>query len=100
LTEFFIWDRTGMDKSESRKKMIKEMLTKRNMKAYKERSTTGEPMQGLMADVFELDRCWMRGNVNNCWLFAAMGIAVQMVQWRAYRGGRSTWFIKSEVLGV
>jgi hypothetical protein len=92
--------RKGMDKSESRKKMIKEMLTKRNMKDYKERSTTVEPMQGLMADLFELDRCWMRGNANNRWLFAAMGIAVQIVQWKAYGEGRSTWFIKSEVLGM
>ena len=92
--------RRGMDKSTSRQKMIKEMLTKRNMKDYQERSTTVEPMQGLMADIFELDRCWMRGNTNNRWLFAAMGIAVQMVQWKAYQEGRSTWFIKSEVLGV
>lgn len=92
--------RKGMDKSESRKEMIKEMLTKRNMKDYKERSTTVEPMQGLMADIFELDRCWMRGNVNNRWVFAAMGIAVQMTQWKAYREGRSTWCIKSEVLGA
>ena len=92
--------RRGMDKSTSRQKMIKEMLTKRNMKDYQERSTTVEPMQGLMADIFELDRCWMRGNTNNRWLFAAMGIAVQMVQWKAYQEGRSTWFIKSEVRGV
>ena len=92
--------RRGMDKSTSRQKMIKEMLTKRNMKDYQERSTTVEPMQGLMADIFELDRCWMRGNTNNRWLFAAMGIAVQMIQWKAYQEGRSTWFIKSEVLGV
>jgi hypothetical protein len=92
--------RKGMDKSESRKKMIKEMLTKRNMKDYKERSVTVEPMQGLVADIFELDRCWMRGNVNNRWIFAAMGIAVQMAQFEAYKRHRSTWKVKREVLGV
>lgn len=92
--------RKGMDKSPSRKEMIKEMLTKRNKNDYKERSTTVEPMQGLVADIFELDRCWMRADVNNRWLFAAMGIAVQMAQWNAYREKRSTWEIKSDVLGI
>jgi hypothetical protein len=57
-------------------------------------------MQGLLADIFELDRCWMRGNTNNRWLFAAMGIAAQMAQFEAYKNNRSTWNIKREVLGV
>lgn len=92
--------RRGMNKSESRKKMINDMLTKQNKKDYKERSTTVEPMQGLMANIFELDRCWMRGDANNRWLFAAMGIAAQLAQWDAYQHKRSTWEIKSEVLGV
>lgn len=92
--------RKGMDKSPIRKKMIKGMLTKRNRKDYVKRSTTVEPMQGLMDDIFELERCWMRGNVNNRWLFAAMGIAVQMAQLHAYRCKQSTWNIKSLVLGV
>jgi hypothetical protein len=92
--------RKGMDKSPERKKMIKEMCTKRNMEDYKERSVTVEPMQGLVADIFELDRCWMRRDINNRWVFAAMGIAVQMAQWRAYREDRSTWDIKSEVVGI
>ena len=92
--------RRGMDKSESRKKMIRAMLTTQNKKDYKERSTTVEPMQGLLADIFELNRCWMRGDVDNRWVFAAMGIAVQMAQWNAYQHKRSTWEIKSEVLGV
>ena len=76
------------------------MCTKRNMEDYKERSVTVEPMQGLVADIFELDRCWMRRDINNRWVFAAMGIAVQMAQWRAYREDRSTWDIKSEVVGI
>lgn len=92
--------RKGMDKSESRKKMIRQMLTKKNIKDYKERSTTVEPMQGLIAEIFDLDRCWMRGDNNNRWIFAAMGIATQMAQWSAYKNQRSTWEIKSAVLGL
>ncbi len=92
--------RKGMDKSPIRKEMIKDMLTKRNRQDYKERSVTVEPMQGLMKDIFELERCWMRRDINNRWLFAAMGIAVQMAQLQAYRNKHSTWNIKSLVLGV
>jgi hypothetical protein len=92
--------RQGMDKSPSRKQMIREMLTEKNKQAYKERSTTVEPMQGLVADIFELNRCWMRGDVNNRWCFAAMGIAVQIAQWNAYKDNRSTWEVKSDVLGI
>lgn len=92
--------RKGMSKSPSRKEMIEEMLTEENVKEYKRRSITVEPMQGVIADLFELERCWMRGNVNNRWLFAAMGIAVQIAQLHAYREKRSVWRIKSEVLVV
>jgi len=92
--------RTGLDKSESRKHMIKERRTKKNKKDYQERSTTVEPMPGLMADIFALERCWRRGEANNRWLFAAMGIAVQMAQWAAWKHKRSTWHVKSDVLGV
>lgn len=87
-------------KSATRKQMIKEMWTKQNRKEFRKRSTTVEPMQALVKDIFELERCWMRGDDNNRWLFAAMGIAVQIAQWRAYREKRSTWDIKSDVLGV
>jgi len=92
--------RKGMDKTDSRQQMIKEMSAKQNQKDYLKRSTTVEPMQGLMDDIFDLDRCWMRGNDNNRWLFAAMGIAVQMAQLKAYKQKRSTWKIKTDVLGV
>lgn len=88
------------NQSIKRKKYIKNMLTKKNKIIYKHRSTTVEPMQGLVADIFELDKCWMRGNVNNRWLFAAMGIAVQMAQLQAYENKQSTWNIKSLVLGI
>ena len=32
-------------------------------------------------------------------VFAAMGVAVQMHQYRAWQASRSTWAIKQEVLG-
>jgi hypothetical protein len=49
-------------------------------------------------DIFALERCWMRGHRNNRWLFAAMGVAVQLHQARALKTHRSTWKIKQEVL--
>ncbi|MDD3486963.1 MAG: hypothetical protein PHF35_01120 [Candidatus Moranbacteria bacterium] len=72
--------RKNMNKSESRKRMIGEILTIRNINDYKECSVTIEPMQGLTKNIFELDNCWMRGNSSNRWVFAAMGIAMQMSQ--------------------
>jgi hypothetical protein len=56
-------------------------------------------MQGLVKDIFELDQCWMRGNQSNRWLFAAMGLTIQMHQLNAYKQKRSTWTIKEEALG-
>ena len=92
--------RKHKNRSESRKKYIKDMLTKQNLKDYKKRSTTVEPMQGLVSEIFDLERCWMRRDENNRWLFAAMGIAIQMAQWNAYKQKRSTWKIKDDVLGL
>ncbi len=80
--------------------MYKEIMIPKNKKIYKERSVTVEPMQGLIANIFELDRCWMRGNESMRWSFAAMGIAVQMAQLNAFKNSKSTWDIKNEVLGV
>lgn len=91
--------RKGMDKSAQRQCMIKVLKEKKNKRVYKQRGYTVEPMQGLVKDIFELERCWMRGNENNRWLFAAMGVVVQMHQYRAWEAGRSTWAIKQEVLG-
>jgi hypothetical protein len=56
-------------------------------------------MQGIVKDIFDLNRCWMRGNNINRWLFAAMGLTVQMHQLIAYRNKKSTWQIKEQVLG-
>ena len=92
--------RKGMAKSPARQQMIKEMRTKQHKRDDKKRSTTVEPMQGLVADIFDLDRCWMRGDRNNRWRFAAMGLAIQMAQWDAFKHNRSTWAVKSAVLGI
>jgi len=91
--------RKGADKSPTRQQMVKVLNQRKNKKVYKQRSYTVEPMQGLLKDIFELERCWMRGNANNRWLFAAMGVAVPIHQDRAWQEGRSPWAIKAEVLG-
>ncbi len=91
--------RQNMDKSENRKKMINTMQQPKFKQIYKERSYRVEPMQGIVKEIFDLDRCRMKGNENNRWLFAAMGRNIQMHQLNAYRENRSTWQIKDEVLG-
>jgi hypothetical protein len=79
--------------------MVKVLNQRKNKRLYKRRGYTVEPRQGLLKDIFELERCWMRGNANNRWVFAAMGVAVQIHQYRAWQEGRSPWAIKTEVLG-
>jgi hypothetical protein len=91
--------RKGADKSPRRKRMVKVLKARKKQRLYKQRSYTVEPMQGLVKEIFELERCWMRGNKNNRWLFAAMGVVVQMHQYRAWQARRSPWAIKAEVLG-
>ena len=65
--------RENMLKSPHRRKMAAVMRQPRHKQIYKERGYRVEPMQGLVKDIFELDRCWIKGNDNNRWLFAAMG---------------------------
>lgn len=91
--------RKGADKSPGRQRMVKILNQRKNKKIYKQRRYTVEPMQGLLKDIFELERCWRRGNRNNRWLFAAMGVAVQLHQYRAWQASRSPGAIKQEVLG-
>jgi hypothetical protein len=79
--------------------MRRELQRPELTQIYKERSYCVEPIQGLMKDIFDLEHCWMRGNCNNRWLFAARCIAFQMHQLIAYRQNRSEWNIKAEVLG-
>jgi hypothetical protein len=91
--------RENMDKSSHRREMIADMQKPRHKQIYKERGYRVEPMQGLVKEIFDLERCWMKGNDNNRWLFAAMGLTVQMHQLEAYRNKQSTWQIKDRVLG-
>lgn len=83
-----------------RQRMIEILQQPEHRERYRERSHTVEPMQGLLKEIFGLERCWMRGTRNNRWLFAAMGVTVQMHQVQAWKEGRSTWAIKQDVLGL
>lgn len=91
--------RKKMDKTPNRQKMKAFMEQPYHKKIYKERATRVEPMQALVKDIFELDHCWMRGDKSNQWLFAAMGLTIQMHQLTAFKEKRSTWKIKDQVLG-
>ena len=91
--------RQNIDKSPHRKKMIQFMQKKKHKKIYRERSVKVELMQGIVKDIFDLDRCWMHGEENIRWLFAAMGLTIQTHQLDAFKKGRSTWNIKEQVLG-
>jgi hypothetical protein len=72
--------RKGAAKSPARQRMVKVLKRRKNQEVYKQRSYTVEPMPGLIKAIFELERGWMRGGENNRWLFAAMGVAVQLPQ--------------------
>ena len=91
--------RRKTNKTKNRIEMHQLLNSPKLKRIYKERSYRVEPMQGLVKDIFDLDRCWMRGDNSNRWLFAAMGIAIQMHQLTAFKEKRSTWKIKDEVLG-
>ena len=82
--------RDNMDKSPYRREMIKFMQKFKHKRIYRERGYKVEPMQGLVKDIVDLDRCWMRGDENNRWLFAAKGLTIQMHQLEAYKNGKST----------
>lgn len=92
--------RRGKDQTPERQQMRRELRTERHRRIYAQRSHTVEPMQSLVKNIFDLDPCWMRGNDHNRWLFAAMGVAVQIAQFHAYQNNHSTWRIKDAVLGV
>lgn len=87
-------------KSPERQAMFQALHTERHQRLYAERGRTVEPMQSLVKNIFELDPCWMRGDDNNRWLFAAMGVAVQIAQHQAYQQDESLWIIKDRVLGL
>jgi hypothetical protein len=92
--------RRHSDHTAERQQMIKVLNRPINRKLRRQRGQTVEPMQGVVKDIFALDRCWMRGYRNNRGLFAAMGVAVQRHQARALKAHRSPWRIKQEVLGL
>jgi hypothetical protein len=83
-----------------RQQMIQILNRPSNRKLRRQRGQTGEPMQGVVKDIFALDRCWMRGQRNHRWLVAAMGVAVQLHQAKALKACRSPWMINREVLGL
>lgn len=92
--------RKNSDHTEARQQMIRILNLPTNRKLRQQRGQTVEPMQGVVKDIFALDRCWMRGHHHNRWLFAAMGVTVQLHQARALKRQRSVWKIKQEILGL
>jgi hypothetical protein len=92
--------RNNSDHTAARQQMIKILNRPKNRRLRQQRGHTVEPMQGVVKDIFALERCWMRGHRHNRWLFAAMGVTVQMHQARALKRQRSVWKIKQEVLGL
>jgi hypothetical protein len=91
--------RKGADQSPERQRRVKVLRQNQNQRLYRQRRYTVEPTQGLVKDIFELERCWLRGTANNRWLLAARGGVVQMPQDRAWQEGRSPWAGKQEGLG-
>jgi hypothetical protein len=45
--------RKGKDQSPKRKRLIKVLQKQKHKRLYQQRSYTGEPMQGLVTDIFE-----------------------------------------------
>jgi hypothetical protein len=77
------------------------LLHLRNRPSHRQRrrprGQTIEPRQGVVKDSFALERCWMRGQRNNRWRVAAMGVAVPWHQAKALTAHRSTWKITPEI---
>jgi hypothetical protein len=92
--------RKNSDHTVERRQMLKVLNRPKNRGLRQRRGQTMEPMQGLVKDIFALERCWMRGHRNNRWLFVAMGVTVQMHQARALKRQPSVWKIKQEILGL
>jgi hypothetical protein len=57
--------RKNSDHTAARQKMINVLNRPKNRKLRKQRGQTVEPMQGVVKDIFALERCWMRGHRNN-----------------------------------
>jgi hypothetical protein len=94
------WPRRNSAHTARRRAMIRLLNRPRSKRLDRERAQTVEPMQALVKEIVGLERCWMRGHRNNWWLFAAMGVAVQVHQAQTLKEHRSTLKIKPEVLGL
>jgi hypothetical protein len=92
--------RKHSDHTEARQPMLQVLNLPTNRLLRKPRGQTVEPRQGVVQEIFALDRCGRRGHRHHRWLFAAMGVAVQLHHARALKAHRSTWKIKPEVLGL
>lgn len=71
--------RSSTAKTPHRRKMIQFMRKPEHKKIYREPFYIVEPLQGLVKDIFELNRCWMQSNENNRWLFAAIGLLSKFI---------------------
>ena len=81
----------------ARQRMLHILNRPSNRKLRRQRGQTVEPMQGVVKDIVARERCGMRGQRHNRWLFAALGVAVQWHQAKALTAHRSTWKIKHEI---
>jgi hypothetical protein len=85
----------GRVTSASRPPMSHHLLTKHHQPAATAHSPTVAPMQGVGAAIFARERCWRRGEIHPRWRWAAMGVAVQLVQGTAWTPKRATWKVPS-----
>jgi hypothetical protein len=92
--------RNNSDPTVARQQLIDVLNQPQNRNLRQQRGQTVEPRPGVVKDIFALARCWMRGQRNNRWRVAAMGVAVQLHQARALIAHRSTWKITQEGLGL
>jgi hypothetical protein len=92
--------RKNSDRTVARQQMITVLNRPKNRRLRRQRGQTVEPRQGVIKDIVALERGWMHGYWNNRWLFAAMGVTVQIHQARALKRQRSVWKITQEILGL
>jgi hypothetical protein len=89
--------RNNRDHTAARQQMIHLLNRPKNRKLRQQRGQTVEPRQGVLEASVALDRCWMHGYWNTRWLFAAMGVTVQIHQASALKRQGSAWQIKQEI---
>lgn len=72
--------RTNSAHTVARQQMINALNQPPDCGLRQQRGQTVKPMQGVIKEIFALERCWMHGSWNNRWLFAAMGGTVHIHQ--------------------